>query len=177
MLPISISADSPISVPGSTPRNRHICAASLGEKSRRTVAGISPTTPSAMPVASASGSPIEATASAIGSTRALGTVMSTLRPSMVDRAVEAVPEPMLASSRSASSCMSVYWVNGVVLSRSGGDGDVDDRVTVDDQGDLPVRHHRAAGQRGAFGDLGGQRAGDQLVLADLAHDVELAQLV
>src|SRR3954454_1496903 len=153
MLPISISADSPISVPASTPKKPHIWAASLGEKSSRTVAGMSPTTPSAMRVASPSGSPVVPTAAAIGSTRALGAVMSTLRPSMLDKAVEAVPEPMLANSRRASSCMSVYRVNGIVLSRSGGDGDVDDRVAVDDQGDLPVRHHRAAGQRGAFGDL------------------------
>ena len=64
---------------------------------------MSPTTPRTTPVTSASGSPIEPTASAIGSTKALGTVMSTLRPSMLDRAVLAVPEPMLASSRSASS--------------------------------------------------------------------------
>ena len=130
---------------------------------------MSPTTPSAMPVASASGSPIVPTASAIGSTLALGTVMSTLRPSMPESAVEAVPEPMLASSRSASSCMSEYRVIGSVLSRSGGDGDVDDRIAVDDQGDLPVRQHRAAGQGGAVGDLGGQRAGDELVLADQAR--------
>ena len=33
--------------------------------------------------------------------------MSTGRPSMLDSAVAAVPEPMLASSRSASSCSSV----------------------------------------------------------------------
>ena len=69
---------------------------------------MSPTTPRTTPVASASGSPIAPTASAIGSTKAFGTLMSTLRPSMLDRAVEAVPEPMLASSRSASSCRSVY---------------------------------------------------------------------
>src|SRR3954452_11792392 len=149
MLPISISADSPISVPASTPSRPHICDASLGENNSRTVAGISPTTPRAIPVASASGSPIEPTASAIGSTLAVGTLMSTLRPSMLESAVEAVPEPMLASSRSASSCMSVYWVNAIVLSRSGGNGDVDDRIAVDDQGDLSVRHDRAAGQGGA----------------------------
>src|SRR3954447_7205303 len=156
MLPISISADSPISVPDSTPRKPHIWRASLGVKSSSTDAPMSPTTPSTTPVTSASASPIAVTASAIGMTKAFGTVMSTLRPSMLDRAVEAVPEPMLASSRSASSCKSVYWVNGMVLSRSGGDGDADDCVAVDDQGDLPVRHHRAAGEGGAFGDLGGQ---------------------
>jgi hypothetical protein len=54
-------------------------------------------------VYSASGSPIVPTASAIGSTDADGTVMSTLRPSMLDRAPDALPEPILASSRSASS--------------------------------------------------------------------------
>jgi hypothetical protein len=47
------------------------------------------------------------TASAIGMTNAFGTEMSTLRPSMLDKAVEAVPEPMLASSRNASSWRSV----------------------------------------------------------------------
>ena len=69
---------------------------------------MSPTTPRTTPVASASGSPIASTASAIGSTNALGTEMSTLRPSMLDSAVLAVPEPMLASSRKASSWRSVY---------------------------------------------------------------------
>ena len=48
---------------------------------------MSPTTPRTTPVASASGSPIAPTASAIGSTFTLGTEMSTLRPSMLDRAV------------------------------------------------------------------------------------------
>src|SRR3954447_24342169 len=98
--------------------------------------------------------------------------MSTLRPSMLDRAGLAVPEPMLASSRSASSCISVYWVNGVVLSGSGGDGDVDDRVAVDDQGDLPVREDGRAGEGGTVGHLGGQGTGDQLVLADESRDGE-----
>ncbi len=103
MLPISISADSPISVPASTPSRPHICLASLGVKSSSTEAAMSPTTPSTTPVASDSGSPMAPTASAIGSTYVFGTVMSTGRPSMLDRAVLAVPEPILASSRSASS--------------------------------------------------------------------------
>ena len=64
---------------------------------------MSPVTPRTTAVASASGSPIAPTASAIGSTRAAGTEMSTLRPSMRESAVLALPEPMLASSRSASS--------------------------------------------------------------------------
>ena len=107
MLPISISAETPISVPASTPSSVHISSASLGVNSSSTDAGISPTTGMTTPVYSASGSPIVPTASAIGSTDADGTVMSTARPSMLDRAPEALPEPILASSRRASSWISV----------------------------------------------------------------------
>ena len=78
---------------------------------------------------------------------ASGTEMSTGRPSMLDSAVPAVPEPMLASSRSASSCRSVVlrWViseAGASLRRRRGEG-----VAVDDQGDVAVGQHGAAGER------------------------------
>src|SRR5689334_5424635 len=118
-----------------------------------------------MPVTSSSGLPMLPTASAMGRTRAAGTEMSTLRASMLESAVLAVPEPMLASSRSASSWRSVYWVlNGRgPFSFSDRQEDVGDRVAVDDEGDLAVREDRRAGERGAVGDLGGQGPGDQLV--------------
>ena len=85
--------------------------------------------------------------------------MSTERPSSADSAVPAVPEPMLASSRSASSCRSVNWrAHGAgpfagVRRRGRGRGRVarrvGERVAVDDQGDLAVGEHGAAGERGA----------------------------
>src|SRR5918912_1166657 len=176
MLPISCRAESPISVPASTPSIPHISSASCGVNSSSTEAPMSPTTPSTTPVASASGSPTVLTASAIGSTRAAGTVMSTLRPSMLERAVLAVPEPMLASSRRASSCRSLYWLTWF-LSGSGGDGHCDDGVAVDDEGDLAVRQHGGPGEGGAVGDLGRQRPRDELVLADQAGDREREALV
>jgi hypothetical protein len=54
-----------------------------------------------------SGAPAASTASASSSAAAFGTEMSTGRPISDDSAVPAVPEPILASSRRASSCMSV----------------------------------------------------------------------
>ena len=95
--------------------------------------------------------------------------MSTERPSIDDSAVLAVPEPMLASSRSASSWRSVNWVlTGRFLSAvSGGEGGGGDarrgalaeRVAVDDQGDLAVGEHGAAGQGGVLGHLGAAAGG------------------
>src|SRR4051812_50208523 len=97
--------------------------------------------------------------------------MSTARPSIDDRAVLAVPEPMLASSRRASSWSSVYWVlTGIPF--SGGD-EVRGRlegVAVDDQGDLAVGHDGGARQGGVLGDLGRKRPGDQLALAEQGGD-------
>jgi hypothetical protein len=61
-------------------------------------------------VTSSSGAPIVSIASAKVSAAAAGTAMSTGRPSIPDREVLAVPEPMLASSRRASSCISVKCV-------------------------------------------------------------------
>ena len=111
MLPISPSAESANSSSGSTPSmraqrvgvGRRQRAAAPCRRGRRR-------SPSTMPVISRSAGPTASTASANGSACALGTEMSTERPSIVDSAVLAVPEPMLASSRSASSWRSVYWV-------------------------------------------------------------------
>ena len=58
------------------------------------------------PATCCSGSPHSSTASAGGSASARGTLISTSRPSICDSAVAAVPDAMLASSRSASSCIS-----------------------------------------------------------------------
>jgi hypothetical protein len=63
-------------------------------------------TPSTTAVTSSSGLPTESTASASARASAVGTFRSTERPSMLERAVAAVPEPMFAISRSPSSCMS-----------------------------------------------------------------------
>ena len=98
-----------------------------------------------------------------------------------DSAVPAVPEPMLASSRSASSCRSerAVMVTSPFGSRSGGDtgrasgaGGVD-RVAVDDQGDAGRRRaRRRRTRRRCSATLGRQRAGDQLALADEPGDGE-----
>src|ERR671932_921176 len=182
MLPISLRAETASSVPGSTPSMPASVAASSTGKTSRTIASMSPASGMATPVTSCSGGPTASTASASGRTNALGTEMSTERPSIWDSAVPAVPEPMLASSRRASSCMVVNVLMGLrgpfeVLG-SGGDtgraigaGGVDG-VAVDDEGDATVGQHGAARYRGAAGDVGRQRARDQLALADEAGDRE-----
>src|SRR3954465_13564364 len=175
MLPISLRTETASSVPGSTPSMAASEPASSTGKTSRTTASMSPASGIATPVTSCSGGPTASTASASGSTSALGTEMSTERPSIWDSAVPAVPEPMLASSRRASSCMVVNVLIGLrgpfeVLG-SGGDtgraigaGGVD-RVTVDDEGDAAVGEDGAARYRGTVGDVRRQRAGDQLPLA------------
>src|SRR3954468_3153886 len=180
MLPISLRAETASSVPGSTPSIPASVAASSTGKTSRTTASMSPASGMATPVTSCSGGPTASTASASGSTSALGTEMSTERPSICDSAVPAVPEPMLASSRRASSCMVVNVLMGLrgpfeVLG-SGGDtgraigGGRVDGVAVDDQGDAAVRQDGAAGDRGTTGDVRRRRAGDQLALADEVRD-------
>ena len=119
MLPTSPSADGAYSLPGSTPSIAQIASASAGETSSSTVPSSSPTVPSTIPVISDSASPIASTASANDSARTLGTEMSTERSSSMDSAVLALPEPMLASSRRASSCRSVYWILTGVLPQWG----------------------------------------------------------
>src|SRR5918995_3422555 len=139
---------------------------------------MSPATPMTTPVTSFSAGPIASTASANGSACAVGTEMSTERPSIDDSAVLAVPEPMLANSRRASSWRSLKVLTGFLSVSGRGEGGsgragrraLAERVAVHDQGDGAVRQHRAAGERGALGDLGRQRAGHELVLADQARD-------
>src|SRR4051812_11656728 len=180
MLPISLSAETASSVPASTPSIPASVAASSTGKTSRTTASMSPASGMATPVTSCSGGPTASTAWPSGRTNALGTEMSTERPSICDSAVPAVPEPMLASSRRASSCMVVNVLMGLrgpfeVLG-SGGDtgraigGGRVDGVAVDDQGDAAVRQDGAAGDRGTTGDVRRQRAGDQLALADEVRD-------
>src|SRR5437763_1502894 len=72
--------------------------------------------------------------------------------------------------------MSLYWLTKF-LSSSGGDGRRRNGVAVDDEGDLTVRQHGGAGQSGAVGHLGWERARDQLVLADEPRDGESEALV
>src|SRR3954451_1801188 len=178
MLPISLRAETASSVPASTPSMAASVPASSTGNTSRTTASMSPASGIATPVTSCSGGPTASTASASGRTNALGTEMSTERPSIWDSAVPAVPEPMLASSRRASSCMVVNVLMGLrgpfeVLG-SGGDtgratgaGEVD-RVAVDDEGDAAVGEDGPARHRGTVGDVGRQPAGDQLPLADEA---------
>src|SRR3954462_4087610 len=180
MLPISLSAEMASSVPASTPSIPASVAASSTGKTSRTTASMSPASGMAAPVTSCSGGPTASTAWPSGRTNALGTEMSTERPSICDSAVPAVPEPMLASSRRASSCMVVNVLMGLrgpfeVLG-SGGDtgratgaGGVD-RVAVDDEGYAAVGEDGPARHRGTVGDVGRQPAGDQLPLADEAGD-------
>src|SRR3954454_24795093 len=176
MLPISLRAETASSVPGSTPSMPASEPASATGKTSRTTAAMSPASGMTTPVTSSSGGPTASTASSSGSTNALGPEMSTERPSIWDRAVPAVPEPMLASSRRASSCMVVNVLMGSQGSfrvlGSGGDtgrpigaGGVDG-IAVDDQGDAAVGQHGAAGDGGTVGDVGRQRAGEQRALAD-----------
>ena len=68
----------------------------------------------------------------------------------------ALPEPMLASSRSASSCRSVYrahsrrpWSGGSARGGRWRRPGVGERVAVDDQRDVAVGQHGAAGEGGA----------------------------
>src|SRR5215213_5863975 len=156
MLPISASAEIAISSSGSTPSRPHSVAASPSPSSSRTVADMSPLTPITTPVTTRSAGPTASTASANGSAAAVGTEMSTERPSIDDRAVLAVPEPMLASSRSASSWRSLNWVltGGIPFEEQGsggeggngnsGRGALAERVAIHDQGDLAVGKHGAA---------------------------------
>src|SRR6476620_7847058 len=181
MLPISPSAEIASSVPASTPSIPHRVPPSSTGNTSSTTASMSPASGIATPVTSCSAGPTASTASASGRTTAFGTEMSTERPSSWDSAVPAVPEPMLASSRSASSWRLERAVRRVgVLSGAGSGGDTGrvtraggvDRIAVDDQCDAAVGEHRAAGHGGGAGDAGRERAGDQLALADQPGDGE-----
>ena len=108
MLPISPRAERANSSPGSRPSMRHMVSASAGGEQQHGAAHV------ALDAEHDAGhlllaSPTASTASANGSACAFGTEMSTDRPSIPDSAVAAVPEPMLASSRRASS-----WSSGVL---------------------------------------------------------------
>src|SRR6185312_14313908 len=180
MLPISPSAEIASSVPASTPSIPHRVPPSSTGKTSSTTASMSPASGIATPVTSCSAGPTASTASASGRTSALGTEMSTERPSIWESAVPAVPEPMLASSRRASSCRleSVMVFESFRKPYSGGDtgrpsgaGGVDG-VAVDDQCDAAVGQHGPARDGGGAGDARRQRAGDQLALAHQPGDGE-----
>src|SRR5438093_10393486 len=177
MLPISPSADSATSLPGSHPSRPVISSASSGENSSRTIASMSPKTGSTTPVTTASAGPAASTASASGSATAFGTETSIARPSSPERAVAALPEPMLASSRSASSWRSEYLVTSGSPLGSGHDwrpvaACLGQGVAVDDQGDVAVREDCPSGEGGLAGELGGKRSGHELALPDQADDGE-----
>ena len=155
----------PTSVSASTPSRLQSVAASAGGKSSSTTrVDVAEDRQDDRRSRASSGRPAASTASASGSASAAGTETSIGRPSICESAVAAVPEPMLASSRSASSCWSEYVVFTGASLRGCRDGsDVSgrrgaDRVAVDDEGDLAVREHGAARGAAAAGELGGQRA-------------------
>ena len=105
--------------------------------------------------------------------RRVGTEMSTERPSSSDSAVLAVPEPMLASSRRASSWMSVKLVltggsfcwRGAVRSAASAS-----QSTI--RAIWPSARTAPPDSAACSADLGRQRAGDQLALADELGDRE-----
>ena len=109
----------PNSVPGSTPSSAHSVAASSARRAAARRRSRSPTIGSTTPVTSRSASPAASTASASGSARARGHGEVDGAAEQRDSAVPAVPEPMFASSRSASSCRSVYSCSLRVLPGSG----------------------------------------------------------
>ena len=161
---------------GSTPSMRQSASASAGGTSSSTVPACRRRSAEHDPGDSAApGGPAASTASANGSARAFGTEMSTDRPSMRDSAVDAVPEPMLASSRRASSWSSVYVAQRVLSQAVTRAEDVVEGVAVDDQGDLAVGQHGGAGERGVLGDLRRQRPRDELALAERACVTVTAQ--
>src|SRR6478672_6006605 len=175
MLPISPSAESAISGSPSTPSSEHSVFALSGSNRSRTVASRSPKTPMMTALTVSSGLPTASTASASSSASAVGTRRSTDWPSMLASAVAALPEPMFDISRRASSWRSVRFIGVVtLLGRSGQFGweagraatGVGKGIAVDDEGDLAVREDGAARQGARVADLGRQRAGDQLALAD-----------
>ncbi len=106
MLPISPSAERPVSVSAWTPSIAQIVAASASGMTSSAVASTWPVTGTTTPHTMCSGAPAASTASASSSADALGTDSSMGQPSSDDSAVPAVPEPMFASSRRASSCRS-----------------------------------------------------------------------
>ena len=99
-----------------------------------------------------------------------------VRPSMLESAVAAVPEPIFAISRSPSSCMSVSSISRsscrvckfgrCCAGRAAGAAGLGQRVAVHDQADRPVREHRPARQAGLRSGLGRERSCHQLALAD-----------
>ena len=108
MLPISPSAERPVSVSASTPSMRADASrASSSPITSSAVASTWPETGTTTPHTTSSGAPAASTASASSRADALGTDSSIGLPSSDESAVPAVPEPMFASSRRASSCRSV----------------------------------------------------------------------
>ena len=82
MLPISRRADSPISLPASTPSSRQSASAPCGSISRSTTPSMSPSSGMTTLVVASSGLPHASTASARGRARTRGTFSSTSRPSI-----------------------------------------------------------------------------------------------
>ena len=98
MLPISCSADWPISSRQSQPSIPHSAEAASPGKTRRMAAGTSPTTGVRTAKTSCSSGPTRSAASAMGTKSTAGGSMSVGRPTIWDRAVAALPVPMLPSS-------------------------------------------------------------------------------
>ena len=153
---------------------RTCASASLGETSSRTVASMSPTMPSTMPSSRCSASPMASTASASGSAERArhGDVDGRARASPRARC-RRCPSRCWRARAERRAGVRCTGSRDVVLSQAAtraGGGGASTRVAVDDQGDLAVGHDGAARQGGVLGDLGRERPGDQLALAEELGD-------
>ena len=108
MLPISPSAErAGVGVGLDAEHGADACARPSSPITSSAVASTWPVTGTTTPHTTSSGAPAASTASASSSADALGTDSSIELPSSEESAVPAVPEPMFASSRRASSWRSV----------------------------------------------------------------------
>ena len=173
MLPISPSAERPISSSGSTPSRPHSVAASSSPKSSRTWPSRSPLTRMTTPVTRSSAGP--SGVDGVGERQRLrvrdGDVDRTGRASTTARCWRCPSRCWRARAgrRAGGRCSGAHggsFLGQAATAAAGARRALAERVAVDDQGDLAVRQHGAAGGRGVLGHLGRQRAGDQLALAD-----------
>ena len=142
---------------------------------------MSPLTPMTTPVTMRSAGPIASTASANGQRLRGrdGDVHGAAQHRRQRGAGRARADVGQLAQRVELEVVELGGAHGKVLSRRSGEGGGGDarralaeRVAVDDEGDLAVGQHGAAGQGGVLGHLGRQRAGDELVLADELGDGE-----
>src|SRR5579871_5517571 len=172
MLPISPSAEAANSESGSTPSRPQSTRLLAGEKTSSINPGTSPETGRTTAIACSSGAPSASTASASGRARATGTARSIETPVIDESALAAVPEPMFAISRRASSSSSEKLVVDMRVPPWWGSGRVGEGVAVDDQGDLAARQDGGSADCAGAVEGGRKRAGDELALAHERVDLE-----